>query len=503
MKIIKFTGREQARCPSFTPNKSVSEKQGDSTMKKLIVMLILLGSVGMPVVGFGRQTLNDCLLVAGGGAAAVGTAALRFLPIQLSGPPGAGAAMIHSAVAANDQSIGAGNDQIFYFCKAYRRRAAGPGSALIPVYAAGYSPYRGEVSWVAYSIDINKLGTINQVNGLVRPTAFHMSQDLEFLGLQEASSSNLTYPITCNQTLGGPPAVGTAAPLTQALFARGHMLPAGNANYDSSAQDMTFSFMNVVPQNPSLNSGAWGALEGQLRTLVTGAPAFVPAVDNRVYVIDGSYGTAYSQTQVVGPPTNCVTDKVGQTGAAGAGVNENNQITIPACFFKIIYDPHQDETVAFLFPNESTKWLLPWANNPFGGAPPNVPIRTAAGGGGANPNNWINYAIRVDDLMWRMQHARMDVTQNQYNLFDFFPLAAAPAVSKLWPASGIVGAYPTYHRLATLGSPGIRNIGAFGAPPGMATIWYQNTTAATATLRMRPYPYGRRPAAGPMLFPGC
>lgn len=231
------------------------------------------------------------------------------------------------------------------------------------------------------------------------------------------------------------------------------------------------------------------------------------APNENIYVITGTYGKSNNQVAVTNgtipagggaPAANytCSPDLLGisYTGEA------KYQITIPACFYKILYDPQNHETIAYLMPNQNTQnaAVVPWANK-----------------------NWGLYAITVDDLQKRMEAAVDDPKQGRQNYyFSFFDTApAAPVINKGWPAIGAT------HPLANLGPANntVTIISALGAgagtlaPPGGGAvggtpIWYANPTGIPPAVRMNLYPLGPMAptaagAAGAgtpsVSFPGC
>jgi endonuclease G, mitochondrial len=89
-------------------------------------------------------------------------------------------------------------------------------------------------------------------------------------------------------------------------YARGHMAPAGDMP-NATAMAQSFSLANMVPQNPTQNSGAWSKIEQDTRRYVLRAKG-------NVFVITGP---------VFGPESLTV---------------GTNHVRVPTHLFKLVYD---------------------------------------------------------------------------------------------------------------------------------------------------------------------
>lgn len=105
-------------------------------------------------------------------------------------------------------------------------------------------------------------------------------------------------------------------------FDRGHMAPAGDMKWSSTAMKESFYFSNMCPQVPGLNRGRWKDLEEQIREW---------AAEDSALVI------------ICGPLVNKKHSTIGQ-----------NHIAVPRAFFKVILAPYvsSPRAIGFIFKNE-------------------------------------------------------------------------------------------------------------------------------------------------------
>jgi len=105
-------------------------------------------------------------------------------------------------------------------------------------------------------------------------------------------------------------------------YDRGHMAPAANVKWDKTAMEESFLLSNMVPQvGKKMNQGIWAALEEKVRNW---------AIER---------GEIFIYT---GPIYN---DDIASI-TIGA-----NKVGVPDKLYKVIYDPQEQEAIAFVMPN--------------------------------------------------------------------------------------------------------------------------------------------------------
>ena len=108
-------------------------------------------------------------------------------------------------------------------------------------------------------------------------------------------------------------------------YDRGHLAPAGDMAWSKQAMNESFFLSNMSPQLPKFNRGIWKKLESLVRKW--------SVVDKEIYVITGPiFG---KDPKVIG----------------------ENQVAIPAAYYKIVIDYKKPtvKAIAFILPNEGSK----------------------------------------------------------------------------------------------------------------------------------------------------
>ncbi|MBC7884293.1 MAG: DNA/RNA non-specific endonuclease [Saprospiraceae bacterium] len=106
----------------------------------------------------------------------------------------------------------------------------------------------------------------------------------------------------------------------------GQLVPAGDMTFDTLGLKETFHMENISPQVKAFSDGIWKELEGQIREWVKEAET--------LYVITGP---VFADSSI----------KIGR----------QNQITVPAAFFKVVlqYSQHEKKGIGFIIPNKQSE----------------------------------------------------------------------------------------------------------------------------------------------------
>lgn len=105
-------------------------------------------------------------------------------------------------------------------------------------------------------------------------------------------------------------------------YTRGHLCPAGDMRWDTTAMRETFYMSNISPQLADFNDGIWNKVEMQARQWAR------------------DYDSIYI---VTGPVIEEDCRTIGR-----------NKVAVPSHFFKVIYAPSRQEGIAFLVPHQKT-----------------------------------------------------------------------------------------------------------------------------------------------------
>ena len=115
-------------------------------------------------------------------------------------------------------------------------------------------------------------------------------------------------------------------------YDRGHLAPAGDMKWNSSAMSESFLMSNMSPQAPSFNRGIWRSLESSVRVWAT--------KKDSIYVITG-------------PLFGSIDTMIGL-----------NEVGVPDSYFKVLVDlsPPDHSMIAFILPNaRSSEDLIQFA----------------------------------------------------------------------------------------------------------------------------------------------
>lgn len=145
-----------------------------------------------------------------------------------------------------------------------------------------------------------------------------------------AERSNKFFPDT---TLPADFEFSTLSDYKGSGFDRGHQVPAGDQSADQERMNLTFVLSNMGPQvGRCFNQGIWRDLEAGVRDLIK--------TRSRLIVITGP---------VFDGPLKTVADVAKRDKANPASAS---RMAVPDAFFKIVYSPEDNRTMAFRISNE-------------------------------------------------------------------------------------------------------------------------------------------------------
>ena len=158
-------------------------------------------------------------------------------------------------------------------------------------YAVGYDYDRKVPTWVAYHLTKESVETKIKRSNLFKP-------DEE-------------VPEAYQSTLSDYKSSG---------YDRGHMAPAATVDFSEISMQESFLLTNMTPQMPGLNRQGWRYLEAYVREWA--------ADRGNLYVVTGSLFDGEIKT-------------IG------------NNVSIPSSFFKVIFDPEEQDGIAFIVPHRN------------------------------------------------------------------------------------------------------------------------------------------------------
>lgn len=115
-------------------------------------------------------------------------------------------------------------------------------------------------------------------------------------------------------------------------WSRGHMAPAADFKWSSTAMIETFYFTNCCPQNLELNSGQWSTLEKKVREWANRYGSLT--VYTGPIVLDNAYGTI-GYNKVVVPDAFFKAILAGEQSIAFVMYNHNNNENIQKCAMSV------------------------------------------------------------------------------------------------------------------------------------------------------------------------
>lgn len=123
-------------------------------------------------------------------------------------------------------------------------------------YTISYNPNRGDPNWVSWNLDATHTGSAPRCNCFTADTAL---------------------------TRLGFPAYDTNDWINGGVWSRGHMSPSADWADTPGDNAPTYFLSNMLPQNQTMNAGAWGDLENYLRTQAVG--------NAEIYIVAGGIFT--------------------------------------------------------------------------------------------------------------------------------------------------------------------------------------------------------------------
>ena len=170
-------------------------------------------------------------------------------------------------------------------------------------YTVSYNEYTLMPNWVSYEL------TAKETDGPYSRKGKNFRQDVS-LNLRQADSDDYR----------------------NSGWSRGHMAPAGDFKWSSTAMEETFFFTNCCPQNQVLNAGQWNTLEQKVRDWANRYGSLT--VYTGPIVLDNAYGTI-GYNKVVVPDAFFKAILAGEQSIAFVMYNHNNNENMQKCAMSV------------------------------------------------------------------------------------------------------------------------------------------------------------------------
>ena len=162
-------------------------------------------------------------------------------------------------------------------------------------YTTSYNPQTKQPNWVGW-----------------RLTADHVDGEFQRKGIKFHEDEDVPEPRAKDEDYRG------------SGYDRGHMCPSGDNKWSQQAQEQSFLFTNICPQNHGLNAGDWNEMEQQCRKWAV--------EEGELYIVSGPifYGSARHKS-------------IGK-----------NKIPVPEAFFKVVLSMKgTPKAIGFIYKNQA------------------------------------------------------------------------------------------------------------------------------------------------------
>ena len=162
-------------------------------------------------------------------------------------------------------------------------------------YTTSYNPQTKQPNWVGW-----------------RLTADHVDGEFQRKGIKFHEDEDVPEPRAKDEDYRG------------SGYDRGHMCPSGDNKWSQEAQEQSFLFTNICPQNHGLNAGDWNEMEQQCRKWAE--------KEGEIYIVSGPIFYGNSRHKKIG----------------------KNKIPVPEAFFKVVLSMKgTPKAIGFIYKNQS------------------------------------------------------------------------------------------------------------------------------------------------------